>query len=360
MARDCLRVVLHTPNIRAPIAAAASPAARAPLHRRGGTDSVVRARPRDSDSSRSSSSATLRSAIDCQRRSGAFRRQRTISFSRSARQMRRRTAGWFRLARQDGRQRGHPRRAAECTAARHHLVEHGPKREDIRSGVCRLPLRLLGRHVRRGAEDPPFLGVGAAFRRAGVRGDRVSRFEVPGLGQLREPEIEDLRGASVADAHDVGRLEVAMDDSRGVRGGQSVRDLHRVFQGVLEAYPAPLEHVGQRRSRHVLHRDEVDALVVSNVVDRDDVGMIQRGGGARFVDESLPALLVDCSFVADQLDGHGPAETRVDGAVHHPHAAFTDRRQDLVMREHLRDHRPGPPAPVQVRPTPRRPISAAT
>ena len=43
----------------------------------------VRGVRRDAGSSRTSSSATFRSAIDCHRRSGSFRRQRAITFSRS-------------------------------------------------------------------------------------------------------------------------------------------------------------------------------------------------------------------------------------------------------------------------------------
>jgi hypothetical protein len=46
-------------------------------------DTPAAASAPDSYSSRSSSSATLRSAIDCHRRSGFFRRQRTMTFSRS-------------------------------------------------------------------------------------------------------------------------------------------------------------------------------------------------------------------------------------------------------------------------------------
>ena len=53
--------------------------------------------------------------------------------------------------------------------------------------------------------------------------------------------------------------------------------------------------------------------------------MIQGGGGSRFLDEALSALCVDGAIMAEQLDGDGPAETGIDGAIDDAHAAFTDR-----------------------------------
>ena len=45
-------------------------------------------------------------------------------------------------------------------------------------------------------------------------------------------------------------------------------------------------------SRHQLHGDEVDAVGLADVVDRDDVRVGKGGGGTRLPDESLLALRV--------------------------------------------------------------------
>ena len=84
-----------------------------------------------------------------------------------------------------------------------------------------------------------------------------------------------------------------MKNAGGVRGRQRVRDLHRVLQPVTDAQPASSDHVGERRAGDVLHRDEVDAVVLPDVVDRDDVRMIQGGGGSCLLNEALPTLAVD-------------------------------------------------------------------
>jgi hypothetical protein len=46
----------------------------------------------------------------------------------------------------------------ERAAAREHLVEHGPEREDVRASIGRLAAHLLGRHVSHGAENGALTG----------------------------------------------------------------------------------------------------------------------------------------------------------------------------------------------------------
>ena len=58
-----------------------------------------------------------------------------------------------RLTLDDGGHRVGERRPAECRSTGQHLVQHATKRPDVGLRVHALAARLLGRHVRRGAED---------------------------------------------------------------------------------------------------------------------------------------------------------------------------------------------------------------
>ena len=78
---DCPATSRRTPEV--PIPTAADPSTHVRLHFAAGFDSGSARVLCESDSSFSSSSATLRSAIDCQRRSGLLWRQRRIILSRS-------------------------------------------------------------------------------------------------------------------------------------------------------------------------------------------------------------------------------------------------------------------------------------
>jgi hypothetical protein len=168
---------------------------------------------------------------------------------------------------------------------------------------------------------------------------RVNRLGSNGLGQLREAEVEDFDRSLVAN-DDVAGFEIAMDDAGSMRGCQRVRDLDGVLQRVSDPEPRASDDNSQGRTGHVFHRDEVRPAVLADVVDGDDVGMVQRGGGARFLDESLAAFRARCALGPEQLDGDRPAEARVDGAVDGSHPALAERLDDLVVRDGFGWHYP--------------------
>jgi hypothetical protein len=75
-----------------------------------------------------------------------------------------------------------------------------------------------------------------------------------------QAEIEHLDLTRICD-HDVGRLQIPMDDPGGMRGGESVGNLDGVFQGLrAQAFPWPESVAIERLAGHVLHHDEVDAV----------------------------------------------------------------------------------------------------
>ena len=112
-----------------------------------------------------------------------------------------------------------------CLAASHHLVEHRAKAEDVGPAVDRAPLGLLGRHVRRRADRRALVG-----ERDRPRGRRV----VIWLEQLRDAEVEHFHVAGRRD-HDIGRLQIAMDDAGAVSFRQRVGDPRREFQRLSTA-----------------------------------------------------------------------------------------------------------------------------
>jgi hypothetical protein len=57
-------------------------------------------------------------------------------------------------------------------------------------------------------------------------------------------------------------------------------------------------------------------------VDRDDARVVERGGGLRFEDESIEAVLVGGGAFSQNLDGDFAAETRVLRAIDRAHSAF--------------------------------------
>ena len=109
-------------------------------------------------------------------------------------------------------------------------------------GSARLPAHLLGRHVTHRPEDDA--GLGRRRSAVGRLGRSLGRRL--GLRQLGETEVEDL-DAAVARHEQVLGLQVAVHDPLLVRGGEPVRDLDRVVDGLARRESA----AATRRSRSV-------------------------------------------------------------------------------------------------------------
>src|SRR5437016_386094 len=108
------------------------------------------------------------------------------------------------------------------------------------------------------------------------------------LVELRDPEIEELR--SHRRQHDVGRLEVAMNDALAVRRIQSVSYLYRAPHQRAAVHRPVLQSLGKRVAFQVLHHEEVDALLAADVIQRTDLGVIEAGDRSRLAFEPFARL----------------------------------------------------------------------
>src|SRR5262249_30014768 len=77
----------------------------------------------------------------------------------------------------------------------------------------------------------------------------------------------------------------------------------------------------------------VDAVLVTNVVQRADVGMVQVRDDAGLALKALAPLGVGGEFRRQHLNGHRPVQTRVPGAVDLPHASRTEGCEDFIGSE---------------------------
>jgi hypothetical protein len=78
---------------------------------------------------------------------------------------------------------------------------------------------------------------------------------------------------------------------------------------------------------------QVRAIRGLDLVNRDDVRVIEGGGGLGLLYEPATALLVGHSISREHLDRYVPTQTRISGAVHLAHPAGADEGPDLVRPE---------------------------
>ncbi|HEU0031205.1 MAG TPA: hypothetical protein VFQ53_11270 [Kofleriaceae bacterium] len=233
---------------------------------------------------------------------------------------------------------------------RDHLVQHDAEREHVGAAVDRLARELLGRHVAGRADHhagrrPRRVDRGRLQRRVRHRlGERgrlgVGRVLVVGR-QLRDAEVEDL-DAAIAGQEQVVGLDVAMDDVGFVRRREPARDLGRDLQGLADRQRSVEQPVAQRLAAQQLGDEVRRAVVPTDVVQRQQVRMIERAGGPRFLLEPAQPLVV--TAMREDLDRDRPAEPRIGRAIHLAHATSPDRALDLVVPQPCTEreaHRPG-------------------
>jgi hypothetical protein len=216
-----------------------------------------------------------------------------------------------RRAIQDGVKCRGRRPSAKGLPSRRHFVQHRTNRKQIAAPVEVLAARLFRRHVRDGAERGP------RARQADVRG-AVARSTRAGRGLLGQPEVEQL-GVTATGHENIRRLDVAMDDIAAVRGVERIDNLHGEVEQFLVRQRLAANPVLQRLALEQFHHDERLAVVLADLVNHADVGMIQRRRGARFAREALERRLVLRHFRGQELQGDGSAERHVLGFVHHAH-----------------------------------------
>jgi hypothetical protein len=100
---------------------------------------------------------------------------------------------------------------------------------------------------------------------------------------------------------DIRRLDVAMNDAFRVRRIERIRDLNGQRQSHIGFHRTPRDPVLQRHPVQKLHGDESLPMLIVNLVDRADIGMVQRGSGLSFPLEAGQGLRIFGNLVRQEF-----------------------------------------------------------
>ena len=222
--------------------------------------------------------------------------------------------------------------AAERQRSGRHLVQNHPQREQVRPQVQRLAEGLLRRHVGHCPES-------STWARQVLLARRRRAVQVRGglLTQHRQAEVQHLRLPSRGD-EDVRRLHVAVHDPLAVGGVESVGDVQAEVQKLLGLKPPGEDAVLQCLPLQAFHDDEGLPLVLADVVDGADVGMIQGRGGLRLTLEALTGGRVAEVGLGEELQRDVAVEAGVLTLVDDAHASAAELLDHAVVRDGLADH----------------------
>src|SRR5208337_5543143 len=83
------------------------------------------------------------------------------------------------------------------------------------------------------------------------------------------------------------------------------------------------------------HHEEGAAVLLADVINGADVGVIQGGSGPRLPLETCERLRVVSDFVRQKLQGHEPVQADVLGLVNHAHSATAQLLDDAIVGDGL-------------------------
>ena len=196
------------------------------------------------------------------------------------------------------------------------VVQHAAERVDVGALVDGPAADLLGRHeVHR--PDP------AAGRGQPAFGEGVAR-------EAEVAEVDLVVGAE----QDVRGLDVAVDEPRVVRGVQRVGDMGHERRRVLRRErPGGGDTLAQIVAVDEPHGDVRPSVALAVVVDRDDVGVLDRRRRTRLAQEALANARIAEQPGRDDLQRDGTVETQLRGLVDDAHAPATGDAFDPVAGE---------------------------
>src|ERR1051326_1638566 len=96
--------------------------------------------------------------------------------------------------------------------------------------------------------------------------------------------------------------------------------------------------MSERLAFEEFHHDVWLTLVLANVVNRADVGVIQSGGRAGLAAEPFQCLLVLKGLLGQKLERHAAAKSGVFTSVDHSHAATSELVENAVVSDSLAGH----------------------
>ena len=168
-----------------------------------------------------------------------------------------------------------------------HLVEHAAECPDVGSLVHRFATRLLGGHVRGGAQNH----AGERGRRTqhGRRELRQDARSSRRLERLGEPKVQYL-DRTIGPHFDVRRFEIPVDDAFFMRGFERLGDLTRDRQRLIERDGALRQTIRQRGSLDQFQHERRHVAGFFETVEGRDMRVVQRGQELRFPSKARASI----------------------------------------------------------------------
>src|SRR5580658_389798 len=124
-----------------------------------------------------------------------------------------------------------------------------------------------------------------------------------------------------------------MNYSLIVCGGQAIHQLHRQLDGFARRHSGRRNALAQSLAFQQFGNDEMNAIHIAHIVNRNDIGMVQGSHRPRFLLESAQTVGIGSDRDRQHLDRNIAQQTSVACTVDFAHSASTDERNYFVGSE---------------------------
>jgi hypothetical protein len=157
--------------------------------------------------------------------------------------------------------------------------------------------------------------------------------EILGLQEPGETEVKDLHPALGGD-HDVVGFQVAVDDAVAVGVGERLGDRDRGADPFPDRHRPAADAVPQGLPLDQLHDQELDPVLLADLVDDGDAGVVQGRRRLRLAAEPQDPFARPGPFRRQYLDRDVPVQLGVEGLPGQPHASLADNLDEAVLGQH--------------------------
>ena len=124
-----------------------------------------------------------------------------------------------------------------------------------------------------------------------------------------------------------------MHDRRGVGRGQRRRRLDADVKDLAKRQRSALETLAHGFALDEFRYQESCGVVIADLVDRQDVGMIERRCGPSLVKKAGEAFRIAAELAAQDFQSHRPSEGGIERLVNCAHAAAAQQALNLIAAD---------------------------
>ena len=129
-----------------------------------------------------------------------------------------------------------------------------------------------------------------------------------------------------------------MNDAFGVSDVESIGNLNPEIEDLFNRERLTVDVLAEGFAVDELHGDERAMILLANVVDGADAGMVESGSRVGFTAKTFESLGVLDHVIGKKFQGDGTVEAGVAGFVNHPHSAGAEFLNDAEVRDGLVNH----------------------